>query len=188
MSDEELLKSLAREDPMAFLEFEKRFKEKIFFQVRRDLHSDYDEISKEIYQEVIIAIWKKSRANDRIDNLPGYVYKICKNKIRDRIKNIKRNTFSLENDQPNEGANIVENILTREEIKHIYAIIQKLKPIEREIIRLFFEEELTSREVGEMLNMNADAVKQRKKRVLDKIREALKNPGRQVTFVFRDRL
>ena len=182
MSDDELLKGLARGDPRAFVEFEKRYKEIVFFQVKKDLYFNTEDTGNEIYQEVLIAIWKKAHANDEIKNLPGYIYQICKNKIRDRMKTPKKNIPLIENNHPDDDSNAIEKILTKEEINLVYEIIRRLKPIERKIIRLFFEQELTSSEVGEMLNMNADTTKQRKKRALDKIRDALKNSDQNVTL------
>lgn len=110
---------------------------------------------------------------EKILKLSSYIHKICKNRIIDVIKT-KKKTLSLEEIEiPEDNTIPIDDILKEEEIRLIRKIIEQLSPLEQQIIVLFFNEELNSRQVGERLSMNADAVKQRKKRILDKIRDSL---------------
>lgn len=71
------------------------------------------------------------------------------------------------NEQPSEGNNIIDKIMLTE-------LIERLLPIEREIITLRYFEDRTQTEIAELLEISQVQVSRIEKRILKKMREMMK--------------
>ena len=82
MTDEEIARRIADGDAEAFKNLIENYGERIRLIVRINLDNRPDEWV-DICQEIHIALFEAIRRRKKIDNLPGYVWRICNNKIAD---------------------------------------------------------------------------------------------------------
>ena len=74
---------------------------------------------------------------------------------------------------------MIEKIEKDENEKRLYAAIEKLKPREREIIilryGLYDNEEMTQKEVADLLGISQSYISRLEKRIIDKIRQEMES-------------
>ena len=134
------------------------------------------ERAEELVQETFVRFWEYLGKEKKIENIRAFLYRIATNLIIDESR--KKKTESLDallEDSPylepqGEGADSVERAaLMREAMDYM----QKLKPEEREIIMMRFIDDLSPKEIAEVLRTNPNVVSVRLHRALQSLRRVI---------------
>ena len=134
------------------------------------------EKAKDLLQETFAKTWQYLAERGKIDNLRAFLYRVATNLIIDLFRK-KRPEISLE-DLKERGFEIGSNAdkKLRNEVagKEALLFLRKLKPEYREVIIMRYIDDLSLKEIAEILNDTENNVSVRIHRGLKQIRELLK--------------
>lgn len=118
------------------------------------------EDAKEIVQE---SLYRGFLNIDGIDSkaFKSWLYKVSINQYYDLCrKSNRRSTIELEDYLLVSEENHVEDTLIKQETKEEYEqVLHKLKPLERELIKMKYEDEFSYKEISEHLNLKESNIK-----------------------------
>jgi len=137
---------------------------------------------EDIYQDAILVFRGNIVSNRLIElnsSVKTYLFAVAKN-IALKRKNISTRQLSdslLENDPVNPVAEMVDQIIAcSERQKLITAMIEKLKEPNRSILKMYYYQNLSMREIAEKLNYKNDkVVKAQKVRCMNELKKMVKN-------------
>lgn len=144
--------------------------------------SNIDDVN-DIIQETYIDVYKKILKNDSIDNIKPYVIGIAKNKIKKHynllykfktisIFNDKQNDFQVLDQIPND-INIERIVLDKEAIEEIWKYLRNKKIDIQKIFYLYYNLELTIKEIAQELDLSESYVKNGLYRTLKELQGVL---------------
>jgi len=153
-----LIKRVRKGDKTAFKEIYKHFSDRIyrfiFYRVPEK------EIAEDLLQEIFLKVWNYIKdEKNLIENLQALIYKICRNTIIDYYRqngndfliDIEEVSYKIEDAKYNKNQKETE-IDIQIDIKKIRLQLNKLKnPIFKEIIELRFLDELSYKEIAQVL-------------------------------------
>ena len=134
-------------------------------------------LAEEVAQETLVAVIRALRENRLRDDskLPAFVFAVAKNLIyqmyRKRYQeaqanpDLEMNFFKPWISDPEAG------LLLEEQRKELGRALDRLRPIEREILRLSFEEGKTGVDIAQEMGMGQAAVRKQKSRALARLRK-----------------
>ncbi len=167
-------------DSLAFLI--ERYYKQIYNFVYRFVYCEQD--ANDITQDTFIKMWKNIRKIKKDKNFKSWLYTIAKNTTLDFLKKKKSLVFSdFENE---EGDNILleiikdedllpDELLEKKDLKNLLDnAISRLSISYRTVILLHHGEEMTFKEISEILKESIDTVKSRYRRGLIMLRNLLK--------------
>lgn len=131
------------------------------------------ELAKDLVQETFSRVWEYVAKGGRIENMRPFLYKTAGNLIIDhsrKNKELSLEELNEEGFEPGFNQDIEEKVLIKTEVRHIFKIMKKLDKEHREIVVMRFIDELSPREIGEIMGLNENAVSVRIHRALKKIR------------------
>ena len=152
-----------------FQDFYKRQKDKLFSYLMR-MTGDYY-LSMDIMQESFLRCLEKYR--NKTINIT-LLYTIARNVLIDLIRKDKRKG-DLEQDVVDQGTDLENNFLIKQEYRRIIVAMNKLETDEREILALVLTEELKYREIASIMGINEGNVKIKVHRARLKLKEILKH-------------
>jgi len=132
-------------------------------------------VAKDIAQESWIIIMSKIHTLENVDSFRSWAYRIIYTKAIDSVKNRMKARIISES-----GSNIESGVLPSEdESKRIRVAlleaIQKLPKEKQDIIRLFYTEQYSIREISIFLEIPVGTVKTRLFNAREKLKSKLKN-------------
>lgn len=150
-------------------------------------NNDYAE---EIVQEIFIKVWKNLHKFDKTKPIKPWLFRIAKNCIFDWFRKKKNDPIlyssffdSYDKDSDEHLDNIEKETeeysdesFDKDRLSLAQEILSKLSPKDREIIHLYFFENLNFREISEILEQSINTVKSRHRRALIMIREGYNKP------------
>jgi len=178
--DEELILKYINGEDDSFRILINRYTASVYNFVYRFVGSDN---APDVTQDVFIKVWKNIKNFDiEKSSFKTWLFTIARNTTIDFLRKKKSIAFSsLDSEDFVFSENIRdENPLSDEEIskleekKIINKYLDKLNEIEKTIIMLHFEEELTFKEIGEVLGKPLNTVKSYNRRGLLKLKDFLK--------------
>lgn len=140
-------------------------------------------IAEDFTGEVFTRLWKNWK-RFKPDFSQAFLYKVARNMLIDYFrKNKNRKEISLETSieegiEPYYDEDLIEKIQNDNDISDLHRAINSLPENLREVVILRFIEELSAREVGEILNITEVNVRVLQYRGLQKLKEFLKNEKR----------
>ena len=152
-----------------FQDFYKRQKDKLFSYLMR-MTGDYY-LSMDIMQESFLRCLEKYR--NKTVNIT-LLYTIARNVLIDLIRKDKRKG-DLEQDVVDQGTDLENNFLIKQEYRRVIVAMNKLETDEREILALVLTEELKYREIASIMGINEGNVKIKVHRARLKLKEILKH-------------
>ncbi|MEO8027121.1 MAG: sigma-70 family RNA polymerase sigma factor [Bryobacteraceae bacterium] len=156
-----------------------RFSNRILFFALRELRSRAaaEDVRNDTLLRVIEAIRNGKLASP--DSLPAFVIATARNVIREyRRKESRADPLGDREFTAPEPAPFVDPAVQRA----LESVLQRLKPRERDFLRLYYYEDLSKEEISERLGILPDRVRLIKSRALKSFREfylRLSNPPRQ---------
>ncbi len=161
MNDRELVCRLINNDHEAFCELYAKYKDRLLFFALKFVKSY--EYAEDIYQDAFTIIWQSRRFLDPEKTFSSYLYTIVKN----RLLNILRD---IENDQKLKShilANAIDysdSTNQHVQINELNTILDKalkeLTPRQRQIFEMSRNEQMTHKEIAEILNISVLTVQE----------------------------
>jgi RNA polymerase sigma-70 factor (family 1) len=170
--DEPNLLSLLREDSeAAFTEIYNRFWKSLF---RTAYHILQDkEASQDIVQNVFVSLWQR-RAELRIDNLKGYLHQAARFGVFKAIREQQHDQEFYDRLAQVTADIITDNpLIFKEQQELLRQLIGNLPEDCRETFRLSREENMTYKQIAELLGISEKTVEKRMSRSLQHIRSGL---------------
>ena len=179
-SDEDLVAYYLAGDANAFSSLVFRYSDHIY-NFARKLGAKND--ATDIVQEVFVKVWDNLKKFDTNKSFKTWIFTIARNTTTDFLRKKKILLFSdIENnsveenevnDIPDPGPISIELLQKVEDAKHLEEILFKLDSKSREVLSLYYQEEMTFVQIGEVLNQSINTVKSIHRRALIKLRELL---------------
>ncbi len=139
----------------------------IFFRVRN--YSDAEDLT----QTVFLKAWNSILDYQQKDaHFSSWLYTIARNALADFWKKKREVTVEVLDDVPYQEKRGDDN---EENIKLIEKVIELLTEDQQELIILKFIQDLSNREIAEIMNKSEEAIRQIQSRAIKKIRENLKD-------------
>ena len=161
-----------------FEEIYLKYSDKIYKYVYMNVSDPY--LSEDITSEVFLRVWKRWNKL-RLDFIQALLYKIAKNIIVDHYRKKKnRKQVSLEDSiekgfEPFYDAELIEKLHKDNNIQKLRAQVQLLPDNLKEVIVLRFINDLSAKEVGEILSTSEVNVRVLQYRAIKKLKEVIKN-------------
>lgn len=173
---QELIKKISNEDEGAFNELFAQYWGKLYNYAFT--FSKSRELSIEATQDVFIKIWTRRALLQEISNFESYLFTTARNTIVDSIKaNLK---VYIENEEIEdlalEEADQPDILFTTKELNgRLNAVIETLPPIRKKVFKLHRLDGMTYEEIGQLLNISKNTVKEHIKLSLKHIRLILQD-------------
>jgi RNA polymerase sigma-70 factor (ECF subfamily) len=136
--------------------------------------TDNHEEANDLAQEVFIKVFRQLKQFKRKSKLSTWIYKITYFHGLAYLRKQKRWFVSSSDIDISSDKDAHEDIAMDEFKGHISACIQKLKPLERTAITLFYLEEMQVKEVAEIMNISESYVKVTVHRAKKRLKELIK--------------
>lgn len=160
-NDRDLVVRLINNDQEAFCELYARYKERLLYFAMKFVKSR--EFAEDVYQDAFILIWQGRRFLDPESTFSSYLYTIVKN----RILNILRD---IENDQKLKSyilANAIDYNDATNQYIHTHELeiildkaLKRLTPRQRQIFEMSRNEQMTHKEIAEILGISVFTVQE----------------------------
>jgi len=156
------------------------------------LASLYDEYFDRIAHYVYVRVGDRNEAEDLAGEvfvralessykergipMQAWLFKIAHNQVVDHLrKATKRKTVPIDTVQTETGEDPVATAEKSIEIERVNEAMQKLTPEQREVVRLRFFGDLSSKEVGAIMRKSDGAVREMQRAAIEKLRGLLTN-------------
>ncbi len=177
--------ALSKGDQKAYAELLQRYRESVYYMMLKMVNNkdDADDLTIEAF----------GRAFKKLDQYtPNYafstwLFKIASNNAIDFLRKKKlSNTISMDTRNENsdyDASNLVrsthlnpeEFYIKKQKVEMVRAVIDKLKPKYKELVELFYFQELSHEEISEKLNLPIGTIKAQLFRARDFLFELIKN-------------
>ena len=181
-SDEELIAAYLAGDTKAFAELTKRHLGGVYSFTVRFIGNA--EEAEDITQETFLKAWKSlKKYGSRASKFKTWLFRIARNSAIDFLRKKKHIPFSQF--ETESGTNVLtETVADTEELpdtllmkledaKELNVTLEQLPPKAREILLLYYTNELTFEEIGTILGEPTNTVKSRHRRALQALRKIL---------------
>ena len=177
-SDEDLITDYLKGDQAAFKVLLDRYTPLLYNFSARFVGTTH---AADIVQEVFIKIWKHIKSFDVSKaHFKTWVFTITRNTITDYLRKKKSIVFS-DMETP-EGDSIVETLPDQtplpdvvleklQDTEFLNKLLEELAPHYREVLVLYYQEEMTFAEIGKALSKPLNTVKSHHRRALEQLRK-----------------
>jgi len=112
--------------------------------------------AEEIVSDAYFIALKTS--NKEIQNFKAWLLKVCRNLFLNSLRKTNR-LRELDENTIVESQNIIDNIIKEEKYKELYHAISLLNSSYKEVITLFYFEDLSIKEISQVIDKNESVVK-----------------------------
>ncbi len=148
--------------------------------------------AEDLCSDIILAVISAIHKQERIENFFAFVWTIARRVYADHCekRNVERQVFSLEDSglmlvsKENEIEELVEELAEQEQISRIFKEIAFLSKAYREVMVMFYIDELKVKEISTRLNINETTVKQRLFSARNLVRKEVETMGER-TYVLK---
>jgi len=175
MTDESLIKALKNGEDLAFEALIDNYGDKLLrlcYLIIKDLSE-----AEDVVQEVFIQSYKSVKGFKENSSIYTWLYKIALNKCRTKLKKEKDHSPFDENIEIEYDDDVEYEALCNIERTRIKDIVFSLAAPYREVIILFYYEELSLKEICTILDENENTVKSKLHRGRNKIKQKLIEEG-----------
>jgi RNA polymerase sigma-70 factor (ECF subfamily) len=179
-NDEIKIKEYLLGNDEAFKELVEKYTPAIFNFSVRFVGIDY---ANDITQDVFIKVWKNIKKFDYTKaSFKTWIFTITHNTITDYLRKKKMINFSsLDKKEDNFADNIKDEVILPDEAlikledkELLNSLIDKLPNNYKEVLILYYQEDMTFKEIGELLGKPLNTVKSYHHRALNILREIVK--------------
>lgn len=179
LTDEQLAGAYLAGDEEALRTLFERYAGPVFNFLYRMVGNAAD--AEDTAQETFFRAWKYLKKFNREKRFRSWLFTIAKNVAFSRFKRKQPQTFSDMEDEAHPLADTIADPapLPEEWFSHgeaereVTRALQELHPSSRAVLVLYYQEDLSFREIGELLNEPLDTVKSRHRRALIALRKLL---------------
>jgi len=142
-------------------------------------NSGTKEDGEELYDDVLLKIYdniKKDKYDPDGGSFDGYFKKIMRGKWIDKLRKIEKdiNTTELK-DAIQQNLTLPKDEVDLAWVKFLHKYLNRLKPDDFKIVRLFYFENVEQKEIGKIIGKTTAYVKLRLYRIREKLKEWLNN-------------
>lgn len=168
LSDEEVMGLFQQDDPAAFDELVRRYKDRLYAFIDQMVHNR--PLAQDLLQECFIRLWRHKMKYRNIARFSTWLYTIAGNLVRSEMRRLAREPrVDLEPRDPSErpielphpGMSVDQQVHRNMTVERVRAAIDRLPEEFREVIILRELEELSYEEIVEMLRVPLGTVKSR---------------------------
>ncbi len=175
MEDEKLLKRAKKGESAAFGQIYDKYAPSIYRFIFLKLGGKKGE-TEDLTHEVFLSVWKNIESFD-IRGVPfsSYLYKVARNAVIDYWRT-KKQTFDIENvseDFFSEDPDLEGKIDLSSNVELVKKCIAFLDPSYQDVLLLKFVEDLSNKEIGEMLKKTEGAVRVIQHRALKQLKNEI---------------
>lgn len=176
VSDEALAERLQKGDEEALSFLIQRFEPKLMRYGQRFLAGQGDDVLRQTVQDVFISVYQNIEGFDTRQRFSPWIYRIAHNAFVDILRQrMKQPIYGIDFDALISHPVHEDTYLTEKESEEIRVLVEKglneLAPAQREIIVLYYFEELSYKEISDVLHVPVSTVGVR----LARARATLKN-------------
>jgi RNA polymerase sigma factor (sigma-70 family) len=131
------------------------------------------DITKDAIQELFLQLWRNREKLDSIAKVDSYIYRSLRNNLLRDIKSVNDATVNGSDNPDFEFSHeefLISEELSSEKGKMVSQSVNKLPPRQKEIIFLRFYNDLSYKEIGEVLGIAYKTVKNLTYEALNKMR------------------
>ncbi len=135
------------------------------------------ERAKELMQEVMIKAWLYLREGKKIDNIRALLYKMANNIVIDEVrkkKSVSLDELKEEGFEPEDKLDQEEEIEMQMEVEKVMACLPKMNPKYREIFVMRYVDQLSPKEIADIVGESENLVSVRLNRAIKQLRQLLK--------------
>ena len=164
---------LRRREPEACREMIRRHHALVFGHLRR-LGADVP-LAEDLTQETYAKAWRKLDTLRQASSLRSWLLTIARNEYFQHLRSRKPETAGLDDlaGRADEGPSPATVVATGERDQRLHEALTRLEPTLREIVALHYFQDLSLREISEVLAIPRGTVKSRLNRALESLREQL---------------
>ena len=131
------------------------------------------ELAKDVLQDVFMRTWEYMSQKGEIKNIKAFLYQVANNLIIDQYRKRKYN-LSLE-EMKETGFDVPSkekrDAYFSAEVRNIMEIIKKLDPIYKDVLFFRYVDDLSPKDIAEILNESENVISVRLNRGIKKIQE-----------------
>lgn len=134
------------------------------------------EDAEDVVQDTLLRVWNKQETLNAIDNPEGYSMRAVRNIALDKLASKENQHGSLSDSDNGNVSNEHpdENMEKREQLGLIYQLIERLPEKQRSVMQLRDIEEMSYKEIAEVMNITEEQVKVTLFRARKKVKEYFK--------------
>jgi len=174
-----LLRALSRGDEKAFEVLFMRYFPKVKRFISGLLQDDI--IAEDLAQDILLKIWQKREAMEKIENLNAYLYRASRNAVYQHLRHIllvneygEKQQEHLSRQQDEGGENIEGYIFAEELLLLIQHTVEKMPAQRKKIYEMSRKEGKNNDEIAQLLAINKRTVENHLTQALADIRKMLK--------------
>lgn len=133
------------------------------------------ERAKELMQETFLRTWKYIGKGQKIDNLKAFLYRTANNLIIDESRKKKESSLDKLEEEGFEPALEGSEPQDFLELKRVLKALDKVDPKYRDVVSLRYLDDLSVKEIAQLINETENNVSVRLHRALQKLKESLNN-------------
>lgn len=166
--DHDLLLQVQAQDDQAFAELRAQIEPSMRRFVRRLTNGS--EAEDDIVQDVFFALFRNLHRIDPIEKLRPYVFGIARRRCYDELRRHKYDVVSLDEEPEEDGSYlaIASDDAPPDEVTHwlllqleVQKAMERLPELQRQVLIMYSEENLSYQEIAEVLESNVGTVKSR---------------------------
>ena len=183
MTDKDLVDKFLKGDNLALKELVDKYTNVLYGFIRRFGFSEDDTV--DLLQDIFIKVWKYAQKFDALkSSFKTWLFTIARNTIYDNLRKKKREAdvkvFDNNNDDTvsefkDESQDVLAILNKIEDKKLLNYLIDKLSVDYKTVVLLHLEEDLTFKEIGEVLDKPLDTVKSQYRRALVRLKKEAEN-------------
>lgn len=159
IDEKALIKGLKNREASAFEVLLNIYGDKILrvcYLILKDIH-----LAEDVTQEVFILVYRHCSKFKEKSSLYTWITKIALNKCRDVLMKNSEYTYFEDTDEIESNTNVENDVLKNVKGDKIKDCIFLMKPLYREVITLYYYQELSIKQICEVLEENENTVKSR---------------------------
>jgi RNA polymerase sigma-70 factor (ECF subfamily) len=161
--DASLLQRCQRGDAQAFAQLVTEQQDYVYTVARRLLRDS--EEAADLTQEVFVQLWRGFPAFRGESQFRTWLYRIVVNRCLNRLRKLRRESETVRLDKgvverlPAEGGDPYTEVWRKERRAFVWGQVEHLPPRYRLVLTLFYQNELSCAEIGEVLGLPVGTVK-----------------------------
>jgi RNA polymerase sigma-70 factor, ECF subfamily len=135
------------------------------------------EIAEDLTQEIFVKCYQKLDQYQKKSSLKSWIWRIAINHCKDYLRSWHYNHIVVSEEQvrhtPSQEKRVENQVIQRYEDEELVRAVMGLPDTYREVIYLYFFEELAIKEISHLISVNQNTIKTRLKRAKEILKESL---------------